>query len=830
MQQVIQNIRTGKRQVTSISPPIAGHNDVLIVNQASLVSAGTEKMVMDLAKKSLLGKARERPDQVRRVLEKIKNEGLMHTISQVRQKLDEPIVMGYSSAGFVVACGDDVQEFKPGDRVASNGPHAEVVSVPRNLCAEVPDNVPFEHAAFTVLGSIALQGVRLAKCEFGETVFVIGLGLVGQLTVALLKAAGMRVMGTDLDPERCALAVAMGAEFAKPGISASDVESATRGLGADAVVITASTKSNKPIELAAGAVRKKGRVVLVGVVGLELDRRPWFFKEAEFVVSCSYGPGRYDPDYEDRGHDYPAAYVRWTEQRNMQAVLDMMGSGRLDVSPLVSHRFDIAEAEKAYQLIESGSEPYLGIVMRYPELKGRTLYGGAGAAAAAAAAAASASASASSGDASAPSPSLSPSGERDLEEKGTGTVSSEGPAGDLPEGADQKRSQSPLTSTNEDGAGGGGATALKGTGTVSPKGPAGDLPDEADQKRSQSPLTSKPLTSSSVASRRSNSERCSTVGVLGAGNFARMVLLPAIKKSGKFQIVNICSAKGVSANHAASTLGIPQTCTDEDVIFQDPAIDTVFSITRHDHHARHVLKAIQAGKNIFVEKPLCLTVEELSQIEHAVADRGDACPAIMVGFNRRFSPAAAKVREFFAGVKTPLTVSFRFNAGAIPADHWTQHPREGGGRIIGEACHGIDFATMLLGPPVRVYAESVKSASAGITDDQAFLTLRHASGGVSNIAYISSGDKAFPKERIEIIGGNRIAVVNDFKSVDLCFNGSVKNFKLPGQDKGHFAEIGMFGASVLDGRNIIPWGELRAVTAASILAVRSLREGCCFEI
>ena len=709
----------------SITAPTVGAGELLIANQASLVSAGTEKMVMDLAKKSLLGKARERPDHVRRVLEKIKNEGLINTINQVRKKLDEPMTMGYSSAGVVVACGEGVQEYKPGDRVASNGPHAEVVSVPRNLCAAVPDNVPFEHAAFTVLGSIALQGLRLAKCEFGETAFVIGLGLVGQLTVALLRAGGMRVIGTDLDAARCELAMQMGADFAEPGLSASDIETRTRGLGADAVIITASTKSNDPIELAAGAVRKKGRVVLVGVVGLELDRRPWFFKEAEFVVSCSYGPGRYDPEYEDRGHDYPAPYVRWTEQRNMQAVLDMMGGGRLDVSPLVSHRFEIADAEKAYQLIEKGDEPYLGIVMQYPEIAGRTLY-----------------------------------------PKSTSASSS--------------------AATSESG-------------------------------RSSNPTTAKV----------SGKIRC---GVLGAGNFARMVLLPAIQKCGRFDVATICSAKGVSANHAAQTMGIPDTCTDEDAIFADPTINTVFSITRHDHHARHVLKAIEAGKNIFVEKPLCLTSDELNEIHTAVQSAGSNCPRVMVGFNRRFSPAAVQLREFFDDVKTPLTMSFRFNAGPIPADHWTQNTEEGGGRIIGEACHGIDFACALMGPPVRVYADSVRGEGNSITDDQTFITLRHESGGVSNIAYVSSGDKSFPKERIEVLGGGRLAILDDFKKLTFCKSGRTQELKLAGQDKGHNAEVTAFSRAIGTGEGCpIPWPEIWSVSAASILAVRSLREGIAFD-
>src|ERR1700677_2481278 len=367
MKQVLQNVRDGKTRVAEVPEPLVRPGQVLVANRASLLSAGTEKMVLELTKKSLLGKAKERPDQVRRVLEKMRNEGIFNTLQQVNAKLDEPMTMGYCSSGIVLACGKGVESFKPGDRVASNGAHAGVVCVPKNLCAHVPDNVSFDQASFTVLGSIALQGIRLSKLELGETALVIGLGLVGQLAVQILRAGGIRVIGTDPDESRCRMALEFGAETARPGISPRDVEELTGGLGADAVLLTASTKSNGPMDLAANAVRKKGRIVLVGVVGLELDRRPFYFKEAEFVVSCSYGPGRYAPSYEEAGRDYPALYVSWTEKSNLSAVLRLMADGRLDVNRLITHRFGIEEGEKAYQLIETASEPYLGIILQYPE-------------------------------------------------------------------------------------------------------------------------------------------------------------------------------------------------------------------------------------------------------------------------------------------------------------------------------------------------------------------------------------------------------------------------------------------------------------------------------
>jgi predicted dehydrogenase/threonine dehydrogenase-like Zn-dependent dehydrogenase len=713
MQQIIQNIRSGELSVQQVPAPMVRDGGVLIANRVSVVSAGTEKMVLELSKKSLLGKARERPDHVRRVLEKIRNEGLLQTIQQVREKLDSPMTMGYSSAGVVLACGRGVQDYKPGDHVASNGPHAEVVCVPKHLCARIPEGVAFEQGAFAVLGAIAMQGVRLSETNLGETVFVIGLGLIGQLAVGLLSAAGCQVIGTDLDASKCELALKMGATVARPGMSAADVAGQSHGRGADSVLITASTKSNGPIELAAASVRQKGRVVLVGVVGLEIDRRPFYFKEAEFVVSCSYGPGRYDTDYEDRGHDYPAAWVRWTEQRNIQAVLDLMGRGRLDVAPLVSHRFSIDSARGAYDLIEKGDEPYLGILLQYSAA----------------------------------------------------------------EPDDIKRSIVLKSSAADNGQIG--------------------------------------------------------VGVLGAGNFARTVLLPAITRCESLAPRVLCSAGGVSAAHSGRKLGFERATTDEREVFADDSVGAIFSITQHNQHFRHVLQAIEARKPIFVEKPLCLSIDELRQIEEALQDAGDQAPLIMVGFNRRFSPAARIVRDFFQNLTEPMTVSFRFNAGAIPAEHWTQNEEVGGGRIIGEACHGIDLATYLCGsPPVRVFAESIGGPNApNIVDDQCFITLRHANGSISNIAYLAGGDKAFPKERVEVFGGGRVAVIDDFRSVTTCASGRTRTQKLKGQDKGHAAEVAAFAQAVTAGAIApIPWADLRAVSLASLLAAQSLREGLALEI
>ncbi len=712
MRQVIQNIQDGSHTVATIPDPVARPGQVLIANAASLISAGTEKSVIELASKSLLGQARQRPDQVRRVLEKVKNEGLLPTLDAVRRKLDEPMPLGYSSAGVVLAVGEGVQRFRPGDRAASNGPHAGIVSVPENLCAHVPDGVSAEHAAFAVVGSIALQGVRLAGLQLGETAFVIGLGLIGQITVALLRAAGVEVYGTDLDEDKCRLAERMGCSRAETGMSADQVASLTRGLGADAVLITASTASSGPVGLAAHAVRQKGRIVAVGAVGLELPRSPLYHKEAEFVVSCSYGPGRYDADYEERGQDYPPGHVRWTEGRNIQAVLDLMAAGKLSVEPLLTHRFDIEEAPAAYELITGGGEPYLGVVLLYP---------------------------------------------------------------DVDPGALERRQ------------------ALR------PGGTTGAV----------------------------------RVGALGAGNYARMVLLPEVGRCADLEPAVLCAPGGRSASHAGDRLGFAAVATDEDELYADPGLDALLVLTRHDQHGRQVERALRAGKHVFVEKPLALTVDQVDAIDAALMEAGSDAPSVTVGFNRRFAPLASWIRAGFADVAGPIAATVRFNAGALPADHWTQDEAVGGGRIIGEACHGIDLATYLLGsPPVRVFAEAIGGPDApAVTHDQCLITLRHANGSISSVVYLSGGDKAFPKERVEVIGGGRVGVIDDFKTASLTRNGKTERKRLMGQDKGHRAEIETFARALRHGTGTpIPWPDLRAVSLAAILAVRSIREGVAFEI
>lgn len=707
--QVSHNVLRGRIRVARVPAPACRPGHVLIANTCSVISPGTERSALELGKKSLLGKARERPDQVARILEKIRTEGLRSTIAQVFDRLDRAAPLGYSSAGVAIACGEGVNDIRPGMRVASNGPHAGIVCVPRNLCGVVAEGVPFDQAAYAVLGAIALQGVRLARLELGETAYVIGLGLVGQLAVALLRAAGCRVLATDLDPWRCEVAASLGAERAAPEVDAREVLARTRGLGADAVLVTASTRSDGPVELAAEAVRPKGRVVAIGAVGLNLPRRPFYFKEAELVVSKSYGPGRYDPEYEERGRDYPPAYVRWTEQRNIQAVLDLMASGRLNVAPLTTHRFPIEKAEEAYDLVKRGDARALGILLEYPD----------------------------------------------------------------------------------------------------------SAPVRTVRLRAAPP-------DGRVA-----------IAFLGAGQFARAVLLPRLRELGSLRPKILCSPGALSATEAAEKFGFEEVTTDEDRALGDPEVKVVFIATRHDRHAGLAARALASGKHVFVEKPLAIHPEEVQLVEQALREAPSPTPLLMVGFNRRFSPAARAVREFLRDAGTPLAVCIRFNAGPVPPDHWTQDPAVGGGRLIGEACHAIDLASYLVGaPPVRVYAESIGgSAAPAVTDDQCFITLRHADGSISSVAYMAGGDRGLPKERVEVFGGGRAAVIDDFKEVVFSSGGRLRRARRWRQDKGHRTELEIFANIVLQGGDApIAWEELRAVSLASLLAARSLREGVPFDI
>ncbi len=708
MKQVIQDVRSGATTVKEIPAPLAGPGQVVLATVRSAISAGTERYVVDLARKSLIGKARQRPQDVKRILHKLRQDGVLTTLTQVRAKLDDPMPLGYSAAGTVLTCGAGVQEFKPGDRIATASSHCAVSVVGRNLCAHIPDNVSFEQAAYTSIASIGLQGVRLAQVSLGDSVLVIGLGLIGQICVCLLKAQGCRVFGTDLDPAKVELARSLGADAAALGAPAQAVKDFSGSFGVDAVVLTVATDSNGPIEFSAEVCRPKGRIVLVGVTGLQIPRAPFFEKELEFTVSHSLGPGRGDTQYEEKGIDYPIGYARWTVQRNMQAVLGLMSEGKLPVGRLTTHRLPIEQAPEAYDLITSRREPFLGLILEYPELVR------------------------------------------------------------VPDRVVPLRS---------------GASAPAGMG----------------------------------------------VSFIGAGNFARLVMMPALTKIGGIAWRGICTAKGYHAEHTGRGTGFEFATTDSSEIWSDSGTTAVFIATRHDLHAELVIAALRAGKHVFVEKPLCIHPDELERIAACVEELGDRCPLLTVGFNRRFSLASTHLRKFFAGIR-PLSIAYRFSPGYIAGTHWTQDEEVGGGRIVGEACHAIDTCAAIAdSTPVRVYAESV-SRTGGVetTDDRVFLTLRHQDGSVSSVSYQSGGDSGFPAERIEVFGGGRTGVMDGWQKVELWQDGKRRLISAQ-KDKGHSTEFAAFiDACRTGGSWPIAWDQIHGVTWASLMAVRSLREGTAF--
>jgi predicted dehydrogenase len=708
MYQIVQNLGTGETELLEVPAPAVPRGGLLVRTSRTLISAGTERMLVEFGKASLLEKARQQPDKVRMVLEKIRTDGLLTTLEAVRSKLDQPIPLGYCNAGVVVAVGAGVSEFKLGDRVVSNGGHASLVSVPKNLCARIPDSVPDEDAAFTILAAIGLQGVRLIQPTLGETVVVIGLGLIGLMTVQLLRANGCHVIGLDPNAARLSLAREFGAETIDPSSGCDVVEDALAlscGRGVDAVLITASTKSNDPVSQAARMSRKRGRIVLVGMSGLDLNRAEFYEKELTFQVSCSYGPGRYDPHYESAGHDYPLGFVRWTEQRNFDAVLGLLADRRLDVRPLISRSFPIADALRAYQALTDDPSA-LGIVLEFP-------------------------------------------------------------ASNLEAGGFPRRVELPASV----------ATASVGA---------------------------------------------PVVGMIGAGNYASRMLIPAFKAAGA-SLDTIVGNSGASGVHHGRRLGFVRASTRVEDVLEDNRITVAAIATRHDSHAALVLRALGAGKHVFVEKPLALTLDELAEIEAAYA-AAQGRQQLMVGFNRRFAPLAVKMKSLVAVVRQPKALVYTCNAGAIPADHWTQVPKIGGGRVLGEACHFIDLARHLIDEPIMQFDIATLAAAPGRADtrDNATITLRFAGGSQATIHYFANGGKAFPKERIEVFAGNGVLQLDNFVALrGFGWRGFSKQ-KSWKQDKGQYACSAAFLEAVrTGGKPIIPAGELFEVARVSIeLALR----------
>jgi predicted dehydrogenase len=698
MKQLIQSFKTGETILEKVPVPQVKRGCLLIQTTRSLVSLGTERMLVEFGKSNYLQKAKQQPDKVKQVLDKMKTDGLLPTIQSVFNKLEEPIPLGYCNVGKVIAVGEGVSGYEVGDRVVSNGPHAEYVCVPKNLVAHIPDKVSDEEAAFTVVGSIGLEGIRLLNPTLGETVVVIGLGLIGLLTAQLLKANGCRVIGTDLDEEKLALAEKWGIIPFNSGKGdvVKFVEEQTGGVGADGVIITASAQTNALISQAARMSRKRGKIVLVGVVGLNISRAEFYEKELTFQVSCSYGPGRYDENYENKGMDYPLPYVRWTEQRNFEAVLYALSTGMLQVKDMITEIVPLDEYNRIYGNI--GSHKSIASILKYDE--------------------------------------------KELKEP---THSIE------------------LISNN-----------FKGTKGV--------------------------------------------IGIIGAGNFTKMTLLPALKNSGA-HFKYIASEGGLSSTLLAKKYGFANSTTDYKEILKDDEVDLVLITTRHNLHAEMVIESLNAGKNVFVEKPLALNEDELERIIEAYQKSGKT---LTVGFNRRFSPHIEKIKSIIGNAQ--MNVIATMNAGFIPANVWVHDMKVGGGRIIGEACHYIDLISYLTGSLVKAVCMNAMGTNPEENTDNASILLKYENGSTGVINYFSNGSKAYSKERIEVFSQERNFIVDNFRKTEAF---GVKGFRKmkTSMDKGHKNQFRRLIKAVQSGGDaLIPFDSIVNTTNAGFAAIESLKE------
>jgi len=712
MRQVLQSLADGRTILAEVPAAAAPRGGLLVRTTRSLISSGTERMLVEFGRAGWIDKARQQPEKVRQVLDKVRTDGILPTLEAVRGKLDQMMPLGYCNVGRVAGIGADVHDYAVGERVVSNGPHAEVVAVPRNLCARIPDEVADDEAVFTVLGAIALQGVRLTAPTLGERFVVTGLGLLGLLTVQLLRANGCRVLGIDPDPTKTELARRFGADVValERGEDPLAVAHAfSGGAGVDGVLITASTRSNDPVSQGARMCRQRGRIVLVGVTGLELDRSDFYQKELSFQVSCSYGPGRYDPQYEEEGTDYPLGFVRWTEQRNFQAVLEMMNSRALDVRTLITHRFAFDAAPEAYELLATQSQPHLGILLEYAA--------------------------------------------QSFDRVGSRTVA-------------------------------------------------------RDPHSTHAAADAEPA-----------------IAFIGAGNYAARTLIPAFVAS-HVRLQGIASGGGVSAAHCARKFGFARATTDADSLITDADTDVIVIATRHDSHARFVLRALQAGKHVFVEKPLALTLTEVDSIADAwsaSAPTGQR-PQIMVGYNRRFAPQVARMKALLAGVRAAKYFVVTVNAPALPATHWTQDRRVGGGRIIGECCHFVDLLRFLAGREIVDARVQALASESGAPRDSVAITLSFADGSLGTIHYLANGHASFPKERVEVFCAGRILQLDNFRSLRAYGWPGFKSMRLWRQDKGQKACVRAFLDAVRSGAGApIPLEEILEVARVTIALGEAVR-------
>ncbi len=708
MNQLIQNFKTGKLYVDEVPLPSISEGMVLVENQYSLISSGTEKGTVKVAKANLLGKAKQRPDLVAQVLQNIKKEGLSATFNKVKTKLDSLKALGYSTAGTVLASLDTNGNFQPGDRVACAGQdyasHAEIVAIPQNLCVKIPDNVSFEEAAFTTLGAIALQGVRQASPLVGEKVCVIGLGLLGQLTGQILKANGCDVFGIDLSERMITLANEISVHKAlhrnDPNLL-SICENFTNGQGFDSIIITAAAPTNDPIILSTELCRKKGKIIVVGAVKMDVPRDPYFYrKELELKISCSYGPGRYDASYEELGNDYPFAYVRWTEQRNMEAFLGMISKGVINVSPLISHTFGIEQAEDAYEIVlGKNPQPHIGILLKY----------------------------------------------------------------------------------------------------------------EPNEKKKITSIQIKNEPISKI-----------NVGFIGAGSFAQSYLIPNVKSFGA-SLDTVVTSKGITSKNVGDKFGFNNCSADLKDVTTKNEINTVFIATPHSSHAALVIEALRAKKNVFVEKPLAISKEELKKV---IEIKEKSENSLMVGFNRRFAPVSREIKKLFGETGEPFIINIRVNAGFIPKDHWTQIPEIGAGRIIGEMCHFIDLMQYFTdSQPIKVFADCIGTNNDLMkNDDNIGILIKFKNGSIGNLTYVANGDKGLPKEHIEVFSAGKTGVIHDFRNgIFYCDNKS-KTLKLQG--KGHKEEVNAFLNSLSEGKPApISFESIILTTLTTFKIIDSLKTG-----
>ncbi len=708
MKQIIQNFKTGETSLEEIPVPRPGSGKILIRTTHSLVSLGTERSLVEFGKANLIQKARQQPDKVKQVLDKIKSDGLLPTVETVFKRLDEPLPLGYCNVGTVVETGEGVTGFAVGDLVASNGKHAEYVCVPKNLVAKVPGNVSSEEAAFTVIGSIGLQGIRLCNPTFGETIVVYGLGLLGLLATQILLANGCHVIGIDIDETKCDMARAWGVTTINPASGNDPVKTVletTGGAGADGVVITASSKSQDIISNAAQMSRKRGRIVLVGVIGLNMNRAEFYEKELTFQVSCSYGPGRYDENYEQRGIDYPLPFVRWTEKRNFEAVLKAIGSGSLHVKELITEFIKINDYLKVYDNI--GQSKSIATILTYPQETGEV-------------------------------------------NKGAATV---------------------------------------------------------------------------VLESRSFAGQKAVTGFIGAGNFTKMTMLPNLKGSGA-TFKYICSSGGLSGTTLAKKFGFSHSTTDYKEVLNDEEVDTVFITTRHNSHASFVREALQAGKNVFVEKPLAINEVQLNEIIVAYEKSAEnkPRPTLTIGFNRRFSPHTQAIKRAIGSDPGVLNIVATMNAGFIPPQMWVHDMQVGGGRIIGEACHYMDLCAYLAGSEIQSVCMNSMGVDTKENTDNASILLKFKNGSNAVINYFANGSKSYSKERVEVFSQERVFILDNFRTTKAFGAKGFKNMKTR-MNKGHKAQFHTYIQRIKEGGEpLINFNEAVNVTKASFAALQSLKE------